>query len=149
LPEPVLALPQTSRPASASAIVMAWIGNGSVMLRSVSAAMSASDKPSDANVVVIGPLELGWVVGSVLGGPPLHGGAADRRRNPVRVTREVPASALLAPFRVPPTFSCHAHTRRRLRRCRQRDRGDRGDAVPFLDLLTSYGSPWGCEERSG
>src|SRR5689334_21427561 len=36
LPEPVGARPQTSRPASASAIVAAWIGNGSRMPRSVS-----------------------------------------------------------------------------------------------------------------
>jgi saccharopine dehydrogenase-like NADP-dependent oxidoreductase len=23
------------------------------------------------------------------------------------------------------------------------------DAVPFLDLLTAYGSPWGMEDRTG
>ena len=41
LPEPVGALPQTSRPARASGMVMAWMGNGSMIdLRSRAATMS-------------------------------------------------------------------------------------------------------------
>ena len=50
LPEPVHALPQTSRPASASGIVSAWIGNGSVMRMVASALTSALETPRLANV---------------------------------------------------------------------------------------------------
>ena len=53
LPEPVLALPHTSRPASASAIVSAWIGKGSVMPAVFSASTRSGDRPRASNVVLM------------------------------------------------------------------------------------------------
>src|SRR5205085_8487649 len=45
LPEPVLALPQMSRPARAAGITSVWIGNGSVMPCSERAAQRSGDTP--------------------------------------------------------------------------------------------------------
>ena len=49
LPEPVLALPQTSRPARASGIVRAWIGKGLVMPRAASASQRSVGTPRAPN----------------------------------------------------------------------------------------------------
>ena len=51
LPEPVWARPSTSRPASASATVRAWIGDGTVMPRVASMVTIDSGSPSSPNVV--------------------------------------------------------------------------------------------------
>jgi hypothetical protein len=48
LPEPVGAFPQTSRPASASGMVMAWIGNGDVIPFASRAATMSEGTPSTA-----------------------------------------------------------------------------------------------------
>ncbi len=48
LPEPVGALPHTSRPARASGRVMAWIGNGEVMPLASSADTMSEGTPSTA-----------------------------------------------------------------------------------------------------
>ena len=50
LPEPVLPRPSTSRPASASGRVAAWIGNGVVMPAPASAATTAGGTPREAKV---------------------------------------------------------------------------------------------------
>ena len=50
LPEPVLALPQMSRPARASGMVSAWIGKGSVMPSRARAATRSAGRPSPAKV---------------------------------------------------------------------------------------------------
>ncbi len=54
LPEPVRPRPSTSRPASASGSVMAWIGNGVVMPVLASAAVTSRGTPRDANVTTPG-----------------------------------------------------------------------------------------------
>ncbi len=48
LPEPVWALPQTSRPARASGMVMVWIGNGDVMPLAARASARSGATPSAA-----------------------------------------------------------------------------------------------------
>jgi hypothetical protein len=50
LPDPVFALPHRSRPARASGIVSAWMGNGSVMPSRASAATRSPATPSVSNV---------------------------------------------------------------------------------------------------
>ena len=50
LPDPVLALPHTSRPARASATVRAWIGKALTMPSSASALVSSVETPSDSKV---------------------------------------------------------------------------------------------------
>src|SRR5690606_10068172 len=49
LPEPVGARPSTSRPASPSAIVAAWMANGVVIPRAASASQMKAGTPSCAN----------------------------------------------------------------------------------------------------
>jgi hypothetical protein len=46
LPEPVWALPQTSRPARASGMVRVWIGNGDVMPDAARASARSGATPS-------------------------------------------------------------------------------------------------------
>ena len=53
LPEPVLALPHTSRPARASSMVAAWTGNGSSMPCSARASTISALRPSSRNVVTL------------------------------------------------------------------------------------------------
>ena len=53
LPDPVLAFPHTSRPARASAMVIAWIGNGSLIERSARAATNSGASPRASKVVVM------------------------------------------------------------------------------------------------
>ena len=53
LPDPVLALPQTSRPASASAMVMAWIGKAVSMPSLASASQRSGLTPRETNVVSV------------------------------------------------------------------------------------------------
>ena len=49
-PDPVFALPHTSRPASASATVIAWMGKGTVMPCSESASTRSGSTPSEAKL---------------------------------------------------------------------------------------------------
>src|SRR4051794_8746708 len=63
LPEPVLALPSTSRPASASSMVSCWIGKGSMMPCSERASTRSEWRPSPAKVAVMRKL-LAFVVGT-------------------------------------------------------------------------------------
>ena len=55
LPDPVLALPQTSRPARASGMQRRWTGNGVVRPASSSTATRSDDTPSAENVVGCSP----------------------------------------------------------------------------------------------
>jgi hypothetical protein len=56
LPEPVSALPVTSRPARASLSVRAWIGKGVVMLWARSAVTMASGTPRESKVCMCAAL---------------------------------------------------------------------------------------------
>src|SRR5688500_4120560 len=49
LPDPVLALPQMSRPARAAGMVRTWMGNGSVMPCSAKASQRSGDTPMVPN----------------------------------------------------------------------------------------------------
>ena len=52
-PDPVSARPRTSRPASPSGRVWAWMGRGVVMPRAVSAAVKAEGTPSSAKELAV------------------------------------------------------------------------------------------------
>src|SRR5262249_18474439 len=54
LPEPVLALPHTSRPARASSMVAAWMAKGSSMPWAARASTISALRPSDRKVVTFG-----------------------------------------------------------------------------------------------
>src|SRR5581483_7087893 len=54
-PDPVLALPQTSRPAIASGMVWAWIGKGSVIPAEVRASTRRWSTPREAKVGTLAP----------------------------------------------------------------------------------------------
>src|SRR5579863_10070594 len=53
LPDPVLALPQTSRPASASLIVRAWIGKAVDIPCAESTATNSGSTPNSAKVLLV------------------------------------------------------------------------------------------------
>ena len=54
LPEPVLAFPHTSTPASASGMVSAWTGNGLVIPASARVSTKAGETPSVLKLVIWG-----------------------------------------------------------------------------------------------
>ncbi len=72
LPEPVLALPATSRPARASAMVSAWMGNGRWMPWSARAAASSGSTPSSSKVGCVMKVERDATCGGPPGRSPLE-----------------------------------------------------------------------------
>src|SRR3954454_23743370 len=82
-PEPVGARPQTSRPASASGMVAAWIGNGSTMPSAASAATRSSGTPSEANGTGTGDIDLLGLIESSRSGRRADPGSRHSPRDPV------------------------------------------------------------------
>ena len=86
LPDPVWALPHTSRPASASSMVACWMGNGSLMPWAARASTNSATRPRSANVFTLRFLShVRMWIGPVLGGSTRRlgtGGSGERGREP-------------------------------------------------------------------
>src|SRR5882757_6116677 len=67
LPEPVRPRPSTSRPASESGRVAAWMGNGLSMPRTASTSARTLGTPSSAKVAPTRGSAIGTIVGAVFG----------------------------------------------------------------------------------